>query len=303
MGWRRNRCGVRRPEGLDLRGLKVLVVDDNATNRRILREAVAAWGMRPSEADGCETALAALEEATMIDEPFRARSFSTATCRSWTVSILPSESAGFTQPRRPDHGHVDFRRSGGRRGPLPAIGHRRLSDEAGQAIGTAGYGVDGPESAGRHPVEPAPASVAPPPQPLPRPLQVLLAEDNSVNQRLAVRLLEKQGHTVVVANNGVEALAALERQPFDLILMDVQMPEMDGFEATARIRAREADGGRRQPIIAMTAHAMKGDRERCLAGRHGRLCLQAHSSTRIKRSHRARRRASWISGAAFPTYD
>jgi CheY-like chemotaxis protein len=101
-------------------------------------------------------------------------------------------------------------------------------------------------------------------------LHVLLAEDNAVNQTLAVRLLEKEGHTVVVAGNGREALARLGEQTFDIVLMDVQMPEMGGFEATAAIRLREKEGGRHVPIIAMTAHAMKGDRERCLeAGMDG----------------------------------
>ena len=97
-----------------------------------------------------------------------------------------------------------------------------------------------------------------------RPLRILLAEDNSVNQRLAVRLLEKQGHTVVIANTGREALAELEKQSFDAVLMDLQMPEMGGLEATANIRAQERQTGNHLPIVAMTAHAMKGDRERCL---------------------------------------
>jgi CheY-like chemotaxis protein len=99
-----------------------------------------------------------------------------------------------------------------------------------------------------------------------RRLHVLLAEDNTVNQRLAASLLERRGHRVTIAPNGREAIAALEHQAFDVILMDVQMPEMGGFEATAAIRENEKTAGGHIPIIAMTAHAMKGDRERCLAG-------------------------------------
>jgi two-component system sensor histidine kinase/response regulator len=95
-------------------------------------------------------------------------------------------------------------------------------------------------------------------------LRILLVEDNAVNQALAVRLLEKRGHTVTVAGNGKEALAALEGDSFDLVLMDIQMPEMDGFKATAAIRAKEKSFGGHLPVIAMTAHAMVGDRERCL---------------------------------------
>jgi two-component system sensor histidine kinase/response regulator len=98
-----------------------------------------------------------------------------------------------------------------------------------------------------------------------RRLDILLAEDNVVNQRLAASLLERRGHKVTIATNGREALAASEWHTFDVVLMDVQMPEVGGFEATAAIRARESEGGPRLPIIAMTAHAMKGDRERCLA--------------------------------------
>jgi CheY-like chemotaxis protein len=98
-----------------------------------------------------------------------------------------------------------------------------------------------------------------------RRLRILLAEDNIVNQRLVVRLLEKHGHTTIVVNTGREVLAALDQQSVDLVLMDVQMPDMDGLEATAIIREQERQRGGHLPIIALTAHAMKGDQERCLA--------------------------------------
>jgi CheY-like chemotaxis protein len=97
------------------------------------------------------------------------------------------------------------------------------------------------------------------------PLRVLLAEDNAVNQRLAVRLLEREGHNVVVAEDGTQALKALEKEPFDIVLMDVQMPAMDGVETTAAIRNLERSTGARIPIVAMTAHAMAGDRQRFLS--------------------------------------
>ena len=96
-------------------------------------------------------------------------------------------------------------------------------------------------------------------------LRILLAEDSLVNQRLAVALLKKHGHAVTVASNGHEAISLWETQPFDMVLMDVQMPIMDGLEATAEIRARESKTGAHMPIIAVTANAMSGDREICLA--------------------------------------
>ena len=107
-----------------------------------------------------------------------------------------------------------------------------------------------------HPLEPVPDHQTP--------LHVLVAEDNSVNQRLALRLLEKRGHRVKIVGNGAQAIEALAQDDFDVVLMDVQMPEMDGFQATAAIREQERASGDHMPIIAMTAHAMRGDRERCL---------------------------------------
>jgi CheY-like chemotaxis protein len=97
------------------------------------------------------------------------------------------------------------------------------------------------------------------------PLRILLAEDNPINQRIALELLNKRGHSTVVAGDGLRALEAFANQPFDVVLMDVQMPEMDGYQATEAIRRREAGSFRHTPIIAMTAHAMSGDAERCRA--------------------------------------
>ena len=129
-----------------------------------------------------------------------------------------------------------------------------------------------------------------------RPLRILLAEDNPVNQRLALKLLEKRGHTVSVANNGREALELLERarwEGFDVVLMDVQMPEMDGLEATTSIRAREKTTGRHLPIIAMTAHAMKGDRERCLeAGMDGYVSKPVRAADLLEEIDKQVRRAN-----------
>jgi CheY-like chemotaxis protein len=110
------------------------------------------------------------------------------------------------------------------------------------------------------------------------PLRILLAEDSVVNQKLAVALLEKHGHAVTVASDGREALAAIEAQRFDLVLMDVQMPEMDGLDATRAIRARETRTGERVPVVAITARALAGDRERCLeAGMDGYVAKPIHA--------------------------
>ena len=115
--------------------------------------------------------------------------------------------------------------------------------------------------------------------PLRQPLRILLVEDNLVNQKVASRLLENQGHSVVIAENGRVALDVLDSSKFDLVLMDVQMPEMDGLTATAEIRRQEVGTGKHLPIVALTANAMKGDRERCLeAGMDGYVSkpVEAH---------------------------
>ena len=249
-----------RPERL--RDLPVLVVDDNATNRRILEEVLGNWGMRPLAVDGGEAALAALGRAAAAGKPF-------------PLVLLDAHMPGmdgFTLAERI------------RRGPgsartlmvmLTSAGHpedvarcRELGidvylmkpvkqSELFSAL-LAALGHSEPDA----PAGPRPAASGRGRRP---PLHVLLAEDNPVNQKLALRLLEKRGHTVVLAGDGKEALAALTRRPFDLVLMDVQMPDMDGFEAAKRIRREETGTGRHVPILAMTAYAMKGDRERCLA--------------------------------------
>jgi len=250
------------PPPVTLQGLPVLVVDDNATNRRILEEVLGHWQMKVTAVDGARLALAALERAGSNGEPF-------------ALALIDGHMPGmdgFTLAERIQ----ETPQSAGTTLVLLTSGGQPGDVARCRELGIASYlmkplkqsdllraigGALRLTAQVERPTGPAP----PPPRASQRPLRVLLAEDNVVNQRLAVRLLEKGGHTPVVAVNGKEAVAALERQPFDLVLMDVEMPEMNGFEATAVIRAKEKGTGRHVPIIAMTAHALKGDRERCLA--------------------------------------
>jgi PAS domain S-box-containing protein len=246
-------------------GLSVLIVDDNATNRRILEEMLLSWEMRPNAVASGEEAIAALWQAYQAGTPFAlilldaqmpgVDGFSLA-----AYIRAQRELVGATIMMLSSTGHPASLASLRELGIAGYLTKPIKQADLGQAIlvalGTAS------DDRGRIPFLVETASHRPATQP--RPLRILLAEDNVFNQKLAIGLLEKEGHTVVLASNGVEAVAAAEREPLDLVLMDVQMPEMDGFEATRAIRRREAVTGGHVAILAMTAHAMKGDRERCL---------------------------------------
>jgi PAS domain S-box-containing protein len=244
-----------------LQDVRVLVVDDNATNRRILAETLSRWGMRPIVAD---SATAALRLHQSADPPI-----------PLTLSdVHMPEMDGFELAAKVK-----------RRTPGSAVVLLTSGSHAGDIARCRELGVDAYltkpviqrelQAAIVRVLQPSSGeagcsdSVFPgaPPEQTPeklRPLRILLAEDNIVNQKVATRMLENDGHRVTVVANGREALDALERETFHLVLMDIQMPEMDGFEATIAIRARERYTGKRIPILAMTAHAMIGDQDRCL---------------------------------------
>jgi signal transduction histidine kinase/DNA-binding response OmpR family regulator len=247
-----------------LRGMHALIVDDNYTNRRVLQGMLTRWGMKPTSVDGGKAALQALEAAKNAGQQF-------------PLILLDGqmpEIDGFTLA---DQIKKDGQSIGSTIMMLTSAGHLGDASRC-RELGIAAYLVKpirqaellqsicqilhktgGPSQAQQHTAS----------QEF-RALRILLAEDNKVNQSLAVRLLEKWGHSVVLAENGREVLDALHRGSFDVILMDVQMPEMDGLEATAAIRARERGTGQHVPIIALTAHALNGDRERCIgAGMDG----------------------------------
>jgi signal transduction histidine kinase/DNA-binding response OmpR family regulator len=260
------RLGVSdaRPEQTtwNIDGLAVLVIDDNHVNRRILEDLLGRWKMRPTLVESGAAAIEALERASAEGHPFSLV----------LVDVNMPQMDGFEVARRV---RADPRLTGATIMMLSSSGQY---DETARCreLGIA-YHLTKPidqrellSAIGRAlaheqlPRQALPAAMLP--QDLPaRRLRILVAEDNHVNQRLATSLLERRGHRVTIANNGREALAAIDRETFDAVLMDVQMPEMGGFEATAGVRAREQGKDVHLPIIAMTAHAMKGDRERCLA--------------------------------------
>ena len=250
------------PTTFDLTDLPVLVVDDNAVNRRVLHDLLARWKMRPTVADSGPAALTLLTEASAQGRPY-------------ALVLLDAnmpEMDGFEVARQiRDHPQIAaatimMLSSSGQYGEtarcaeVGIANHLTKPVDQRDLLAAISHALRRDPGARSH----LPATMLSSELPERR-LRVLLAEDNIVNQRLAATLLERRGHHVTIANNGREALAAIERGPFDAVLMDVQMPEMGGFEATGIIRSRERATGRHVPIVAMTAHAIKGDRERCLA--------------------------------------
>jgi signal transduction histidine kinase/DNA-binding response OmpR family regulator len=246
----------------ELRGLHVLVVDDNRTNRQVFEAYVASWSMRPEVAHDAADALARLERATSAGDPFDvalldlnmpgesglelARRITASPALRPTRLILLTSSSG--------HPEADESTSGIRSYLTKPVRQSRLLD----AI-SAAMAVD----AGAEPARLSPADATRHRRPGAR---ILVAEDQPANWMLVHRMLAKRGHKAINAVDGRQTLALLDREAYDLIFMDCQMPMLDGYDTAQEIRGREAAaGGRRVPIVAMTANAMLGDRERCLA--------------------------------------
>ncbi len=261
-----------------MHGLPVLVVDDSATNRRILQEMLINWRMKPTLVDGGPAALATLEQARQAGHPFALvlldgnmpdmDGFALAERFQQNPELVGATLMMLSSAdRHEDAAHCR---------QLGLAAYLTKPVRQSELLGTIMTAL-APREHLEAPFAAAPADVVVTAR---RRLHLLLAEDNAVNQKLAIRLLEKRGHSVRVANHGREVLEALyppnssgstvKAEWFDAVLMDVQMPEMDGFESTAAIRMLENATGTHVPIVAMTAHAMKGDRERCLeAGMDG----------------------------------
>ena len=247
-----------------LAGVSVLVVDDNATNRHILEGAILRWKMVPTAVESAAAAMKALQQA---------HDSGTQLPVVLTDAHMPGvDGFGLVEAIRKNPSFSDVKivmlTSGGKRGDAArcqSLGiaaylskpfdRSELREVLLQVLATDPAKLETKALVTRHTLREQR-----------RTLSFLVAEDNAVNQTLIARLLEKRGHTVVVAQNGRETLEELEKQHFDIVLMDVQMPEMDGFEATKRIREKEKASGAHLPIIALTAHAMQGDEERCLVG-------------------------------------
>ena len=247
------------PATVDIAGRSVLVVDDNATNRFILGEMLTSWRMKATIVNDGPTALKVLEQAREEGEPFSVVLVDSDMpgMDGFTLASRIKEDAalGGTTVTMLSSAHlsrdVDRCRKMGVAYLIKPVAPSTLMDSIVSAMSAL--------TAKTFPKKAIPAEHTD------RVLRILLAEDNLVNQAVAVGLLEGLGHSVVIASNGREAVSQWEKERFDLVLMDIQMPEMDGFEATAKIRALQNKNETRLPIVAMTAHAMKGDRERCIS--------------------------------------
>jgi len=255
-------------DAVPLSGIRVVVVDDNLTNRRILTDMLGRWGMQPAPAASGAEALAQMRRGVQRGRPFSLvltdvhmpemdgfelvkRIHDSPELVQPVILMLTSGDRSDDLSRCRKLGVSSYLTKPVRRAELrSAILSAIARDTSLVAVRPALNGA----AADRTPTGTHSSS-----------LHILLTEDNAVNQRVALRILQKAGHSVAIAENGKVALRMLAEQPFELILMDLQMPEMGGFEATALIREKEKRTGRHIPIIAMTAHAMAGDRERCLA--------------------------------------
>jgi two-component system, sensor histidine kinase and response regulator len=241
------------------------VVDDNRTNRGILEGTLKRWEMKPTLVESGEEGLKQLSLAGEAGDPYaliltdmhmpEMDGFSLVerirqSPQLATATIMMLTSAGHQRDA------ARCRELGIAAYLLKPIRQSELREAIARVLGSAAQPDTTPLMT-RFSLQDAPAHATS--------LRVLLAEDNLVNQRVGTRLLEKRGHRVVIAANGREALLALEKESFDLVFMDLQMPEMDGFATTATIRDKEKGTGKHQEVIALTAHAMTGDRERCLA--------------------------------------
>jgi two-component system, sensor histidine kinase and response regulator len=255
-----------RIAGQSLPGLNVLVADNNAVTREILAEMLTNWRMKPTLADSGPAALNLLEAAKNAGHPFPIVLLTALLPKVdgfqvlQRIQAIPGLAGGVVMLLSANRHMVDrerCRQLGVKQCLTKPVGQSELLDAI---LMTLGLGV-----VEKQLIE---SSVPVPDKPGGRRLNILLSEDNPVNQKLAIRLLEKAGHHVLLASTGREALTAWENAGipgFDVVLMDIQMPEMDGMEATAAIRDREKSSGKHVPILAMTAHAMRGDKERCLA--------------------------------------
>jgi CheY-like chemotaxis protein len=257
------------PPQIALHGRRVCIVDDNATNRTILQHQITRWGMYSASADSGPSALQMLHTAARQGEPYNLAILDMQMPGMDGLELARAITADPLLARLPlvmltsmaQRGHGMLMQQAGVAAYLTKpVRQSQLFDCLVAVLGTSATG----EATPALPVVPSePCQTLAESEEDSRPL-LLVAEDNIVNQRVAVRLLEKLGYRVDVARNGREAVAALQATPYAAVLMDMQMPEMDGYTATAEIRRREGPS-RHTIIIAMTAHALEGDRERCLA--------------------------------------